>query len=145
MLFESSITPTALKKHMSSGFADLSSVHLPFALERKYAHADREWIWQFVFPAIGMTKDPRTDLVRRHHLHESGVQKALKQAVRVTGIMKRVGYPKFRHCFATHRLEAGYDIRTVQELLGHKNVKTAMICTYVLNRGGKGVRSPLDP
>ena len=120
-------------------------MHLPFALERKYPHADREWIWQFVFLAIGMTKDPRTDLVRRHHLHESGVQKALKQAVRVAGIMKRVGCHRFRHCFATHLLAAGYDIRTVQELLGHKDVKTTMIYTHVLNRGGKGVRSPLDP
>lgn len=99
------------------------SVHLPFALERKYPHADKEWIWQFVFPAvpselrsalIGMTKDPRTDLVRRYHLHESGVQKALKQAVRSAGIMKRVGCHTLWHCFATHLLEAGYDIRTVQ-------------------------------
>lgn len=121
------------------------SVHLPFALERKYPHADKEWIWQYVFPAIGMTKDPRTDLVRRYHLHESGVQKALKQAVRSAEIMKRVGCHTFRHCFATHLLEAGYDIRAVQELLGHKDVKTTMIYTHVLNRGGRGVRSPLDP
>lgn len=121
------------------------SVHLPFALERKYPRADREWIWQYVFPIIGMTRDPRSGLVRRHHLHESGMQKALKQAVRATGIMKRVGCHTFRHCFATHLLEAGYVIRTVQELLGHKDVKTTMIYTYVLNRGGRGVRSPLDP
>ena len=129
------------------------SLHLPFALERKYPHADQEWIWQFVFPAIGMTRDSRTNLVRRYHLHESGLQKALKQAVRLpsataklpAGIMKRVGCHTFRHCFATHLLEAGYDIRTVQELLGHKDVKTTMIYTHVLNRGGKGVRSPLDP
>jgi integrase len=120
------------------------SVHLPFALERKYPHADKEWIWQFVFPAIGMTRNPRSNLVRRHHLHESGVQKALKQAVRATGITKRVGCHTFRHSFATHLLEAGYDIRTVQELLGHKDVKTTMIYTHVLNRGGRGVKSPLD-
>ncbi|NJR51390.1 MAG: integron integrase [Leptolyngbyaceae cyanobacterium CSU_1_3] len=120
------------------------SVHLPFALERKYPHADREWIWQFVFPAIGIARDPRSALARRHHLHPSGVQKALKQAVRSTDLAKRVGCHTFRHCFATHLLEAGYDIRTVQELLGHKDVKTTMIYTHVLNRGGKGVRSPLD-
>jgi len=120
-------------------------VHLPFALERKYPHADKEWIWQHVFPAIGMTRDPRTNLVRRYHLHESGVQKALKQAVFAARIHKRVGYHTFRHSFATHLLEAGYDIRTVQELLGHKDVKTTMIYTHVLNRGGRGVRSPFDP
>ncbi|NJK52426.1 MAG: tyrosine-type recombinase/integrase [Leptolyngbyaceae cyanobacterium SU_3_3] len=98
----------------------------------------------FVFPAIGIARDPRSALARRHHLHPSGVQKALKQAVRSTDLAKRVGCHTFRHCFATHLLEAGYDIRTVQELLGHKDVKTTMIYTHVLNRGGKGVRSPLD-
>jgi integron integrase len=132
-------------KHQLDLDRGYGSVHLPFALERKYPHADKEWIWQFVFPAIGLTKDPRSNLVRRHHLHPSGVQKAVKQAVRSTGITKRVGCHTFRHCFATHLLEAGYDIRTVQELLGHKDVKTTMIYTHVLNRGGRGVRSPLDP
>jgi integron integrase len=120
------------------------SVYLPFALERKYPHADRAWIWQFVFPSTGRSRDSRSGMIRRHHLHESGLQKTLKQAVRAVGIAKRVGCHTFRHSFATHLLEDGYDIRTVQELLGHKDVKTTMIYTHVLNRGGKGVRSPLD-
>ncbi|WOD39748.1 integron integrase [Nodosilinea sp. E11] len=120
------------------------SVYLPFALERKHPHADRAWIWQFVFPSTGRSRDPRSGIIRRHHLHESGVQKTLKQAVRASGIAKRIGCHTFRHSFATHLLEDGYDIRTVQELLGHKDVKTTMIYTHVLNRGGRGVRSPLD-
>ncbi len=120
------------------------SVYLPFALERKYPHAGYEWIWQFVFPSGNISTDPRTGIVRRHYLHESGLQKAMKQAVRQSGITKRVSCHTFRHSFATHLLQNGYDIRTVQELLGHKDVKTTMIYTHVLNRGGKGVRSPLD-
>jgi integron integrase len=120
------------------------SVYLPFALERKYPHAGYEWIWQYVFPSDRISKDPRTGIVRRHYLHESGLQKAMKQAVRQAGITKRVGCHTFRHSFATHLLQNGYDIRTVQELLGHKDVKTTMIYTHVLNRGGRGVRSPLD-
>jgi integron integrase len=121
------------------------SVYLPFALERKYPNADRDWIWQFVFPSDRISKDPRSDIMRRHHLHESGLQKSVKQAVREAKIAKRVGCHTFRHCFATHLLESGYDIRTVQELLGHKDVKTTMIYTHVLNKGGRGVKSPLDP
>ncbi len=120
------------------------SVYLPFALERKYPHAGYEWSWQYVFPSERISKDPRTGIVRRHYLHESGLQKAMKQAVRRAGTTKRVGCHTFRHSFATHLLQNGYDIRTVQELLGHKDVKTTMIYTHVLNRGGKGVRSPLD-
>jgi integron integrase len=120
------------------------AVYLPFALERKYPNANREWIWQFVFPSGNISTDPRSGMVRRHHLHESGLQKAIKKAVRATGINKRVGCHTFRHSFATHLLQNGYDIRTVQELLGHKDVKTTMIYTHVLNRGGRGVRSPLD-
>jgi integron integrase len=120
------------------------SVYLPYALERKYPNAEREWIWQYVFPSLTRSIDPRSGICRRHHLHESGVQKAVKQGVRVSGIQKRIGCHTFRHCFATHLLENGYDIRTVQELLGHKDVKTTMIYTHVLNRGGRGVRSPLD-
>ena len=121
------------------------SVYLPFALERKYKKAKYDWIWQFVFPSTSISKDPRSGEVRRHHLHETSLQKALKQAVRQAGIQKKVGCHTFRHSFATHLLQNGYDIRTVQELLGHKNVKTTMIYTHVLNRGGRGVRSPLDP
>lgn len=120
------------------------SVYLPFALERKYPHADRSWSWQFIFPSINRSRDPRSGIVRRHHLHESTVQKSLKLAVRMARITKRVGCHTLRHSFATHLLEGGYDIRTVQELLGHKDVKTTMIYTHVLNRGGRGVRSPLD-
>jgi integron integrase len=121
------------------------SVYLPFALERKYKQADRDWVWQFVFPSDRISKDPRSGIVRRHHIHESGLQKAVKKAVQVAGIAKRVSCHTFRHSFATHLLQNGYDIRTVQELLGHKDVKTTMIYTHVLNRGGKGVISPLDP
>jgi integrase len=120
------------------------SVYLPYALERKYPRAKYDWIWQFVFPSGSISEDPRSGEIRRHHLHESSLQKALKQAVRQAGIHKKVGCHTFRHSFATHLLQNGYDIRTVQELLGHKDVKTTMIYTHVLNRGGKAVRSPLD-
>ncbi|MDV2994931.1 MAG: Tyrosine recombinase XerC [Chroococcidiopsis sp. SAG 2025] len=120
------------------------SVELPYALERKYPNANSEWKWQFVFPSWKRSVDPRSQIVRRHHIYEQSVQRAVKGAVQKAGITKHGGCHTFRHSFATHLLEDGYDIRTVQELLGHKDVKTTMIYTHVLNRGGRGVRSPLD-
>jgi len=120
------------------------AVYLPYALERKYPNAEREWIWQYVFPSDRLSVDPRSGSVRRHHADESGLQKAVRQAAKATGITKHVSPHTFRHSFATHLLENHYDIRTVQELLGHKDVKTTMIYTHVLQRGGLAVRSPLD-
>ena len=119
-------------------------VYFPSALERKYPHAGRLWIWQYVFPSDRLSKDPRTEIIRRHHTSESGLQKAVPHAARLVGLTKRVSCHTFRHSFATHLLQQGYDIRTVQELLGHKDVKTTMVYTHVLNRGGLSVRSPLD-
>jgi integron integrase len=123
---------------------DHGTVYLPYALERKYPNANREWIWQYVFPSGHLSVDPRSGVVRRHHQDESGLQKAVRQAAQRAGIPKPVTPHTFRHSFATHLLEAGYDIRTVQDLLGHKDVKTTMVYTHVLNRGGLAVRSPLD-
>ncbi|MGA7936544.1 MAG: integron integrase [Kovacikia sp.] len=120
------------------------AVYLPFALERKYPNANREWKWQYVFPAKQRSIDPRSNEVRRHHLDDGALQRSLKQAVRSAKIDKNVSCHTLRHSFATHLLQNGYDIRTVQELLGHKDVKTTMIYTHVLNKGGLGVRSPLD-
>jgi len=120
------------------------SVYMPTALERKYPNASREWPWQYVFPASTRSRDPRSGVIRRHHVHESGLQKAVRRAAKRAGINKPVTPHTFRHSFATHLLESGYDIRTVQELLGRKDVKTTMIYTHVLNRGGLAVRSPLD-
>jgi len=126
---------------LAQGFG---SVYLPFALERKYPNAAKEWLWQYVFPAAKISTDPRTQKVRRHHVLEQSVQRAVKQAARDAGLTKAATPHTFRHSFATHLLEGGYDIRTVQELLGHADVSTTMIYTHVLNKGGKGVSSPLD-
>jgi integrase len=119
-------------------------VYMPDALQRKYASANKEWGWQWIFPAWPISLDPRSGEHRRHHLHESVLQRAIKEAARKVAIAKPVSCHALGHSFATHLLEDGYDIRTIQELLVHRDVKTTMIYTHVLNRGGKGVYSPID-
>ena len=145
-------------KDLADGFG---SVYLPDAIARKFPGSEREWGWQYVFPGEHRSHDPRggekkpgrpalpgssdpTQPERRHHLHETVIQRALRRAVLDVGISRRISCHTFRHSFATHLLEEGYDIRTIQELLGHRDVKTTMIYTHVLNRGGRGVRSPAD-
>jgi integron integrase len=130
--------------HQQDLDAGRGAVYLPYALATKYPNANKEWCWQYVFPARGLSRDPRSGIVRRHHLGEGVLQRAVRRAARLAGIDKPVSCHTFRHSFATHLLEDGYDIRTVQELLGHKDVKTTMVYTHVLNRGGLAVRSPLD-
>lgn len=130
------------KKDLSAGFG---RVFLPDALARKFPGSEKDWGWQWVFPAAPRSRDPRTGAERRHHMHESVIERAVRQAVVDIGIPRRASCHTLRHSFATHLIEDGYDIRTIQELLGHKDVKTTMIYTHVLNRPGTlGVRSPAD-
>lgn len=129
------------KKDLSEGFG---RVYLPFALDRKYPGAGVDFGWQYCFPSKKLSTEPRTGRVGRHHLYEQNIGRAIKSAARKVGVEKRVSSHTMRHSFATHLLESGYDIRTLQELLGHKDVSTTMIYTHVLNKGGRGVKSPLD-
>lgn len=130
--------------HNEDMAAGHGAVYLPYALEKKYPNAAKEWGWQYVFPSRNLSVDPRSGVTRRHHVDEKSLQRAVKRAAQQAGIAKPATPHTFRHSFATHLLQSGYDIRTVQELMGHKDVQTTMIYTHVLNRGGKGVQSPLD-
>ena len=123
---------------------DIDGVCLPNALERKYINAGKEWIWQWVFPSKSLSVDPRTKKIRRHHIHPNTLQKQIKKAALNAGLTKRITVHTLRHSFATHLLEKGYGIRTIQELLGHSSVQTTMIYTHVASKNKLGVKSPLD-
>ncbi|MGD8783293.1 MAG: integron integrase [Thioalkalispiraceae bacterium] len=126
---------------LQNGYGD---VYLPYALKRKYPNADKEWYWQYVFPSRNIATDPRSDKRRRHHIYEKSLGRVIKRAMQKAGVYKPGSVHTLRHSFATHLLEDGYDIRTVQELMGHKDVKTTQIYTHVLQKGGAAVRSPLE-
>ena len=129
------------EQDIKTGFGD---VYLPYALADKYPHASKDWRWQYLFPAESLSRDPRSGKERRHHLDPSPINKAIAKATRQTDINKRISAHTFRHSFATHLLQRGTDIRTIQSLLGHKDVSTTMIYTHVLQQGGQGILSPLD-
>lgn len=132
------------EQHEAALRCGYAGVELPFALARKYRSSHNDWCWQYVFPAARPSRDPRSGTVRRHHINETSVQRAIRKAARAASILKPVGPHTLRHCFATHLLERGYDIRTVQELMGHADVRTTQIYTHVMKKGASGVRSPLD-